>query len=300
MMQLKPMGIGDILDTAFRLCRQRFMTFAAIALVVAVPSALATALLVGAARAFPPIEQPDDDGLLNAVSVHAVTRLFSPVAAIAHGFAQLMNAENLGASLLSLLASVALILVAFVLVFSIAYPLCTGALVVNISASYLGENVGAGQSYVRAFRKLWRLLVAQGWTTMVVLFGLMLCVVPGLVLSMQLLLVPQVVLLEDHKAWAALGRSRALMADYLGKALGLSAVVWLLGLVIGAAVSTAVRIVPWPYPLIGDFLSYLIVELLMLPLAIATVVLLYYDLRIRKEAFDLQHLAGLMVEFRAL
>jgi hypothetical protein len=35
-----------------------------------------------------------------------------------------------------------------------------------------------------------------------------------------------------------------------------------------------------------------------LPVSIATVVLLYYDLRIRKESFDLQHLATVMDDFR--
>src|SRR5262249_34863956 len=171
------------------------------------------------------------------------------------------------------------------LVLSVAYPLCTGALVVNISASYLGEDLGAGQSYTRAFRKLWRLLMAQAWTTLLVLLGLCLCVVPGIILLVQLSLVPEVVLLEDQRAWPALGRSRTLIADNMGKAVALGAIVWLLGLVFGGLVSTAVHLVPWSYAIIGDFLSYLIVELVMLPLSIATVVLIYYDLRIRKESF---------------
>ena len=38
--QLRPMGIGDILDVTFRLYRQRFLTFLLIALVVYVPYAL--------------------------------------------------------------------------------------------------------------------------------------------------------------------------------------------------------------------------------------------------------------------
>ena len=42
--ELRPMGIGDILDTTFRLYRQRFLTFLLIALVVYVPYALLIAL----------------------------------------------------------------------------------------------------------------------------------------------------------------------------------------------------------------------------------------------------------------
>jgi hypothetical protein len=169
---------------------------------------------------------------------------------------------------------------------------------VNISASYLGETVGPGQAYARAFRKLWRLLTAQAWTSMLVLLGLLLCVVPGIVLSLQLALVPLVVLLEERTAWAALGRSRALMADNLGKAFALAAIVCLLDMVASAAISTAVHFVPWPFPLIEDFVADLLIQIVVLPVSIATVVLLYYDLRIRKESFALEQLATVMDDFR--
>jgi hypothetical protein len=297
-MKLEPMGIGDILDTAFRLYRKRFRTFVAIALGVCVPSSFASALLTGAARLLAPSGQPDDETLLNVVSTRFPFGGASSAAMFARKFAQVLSEDNAATSLLGLIGSVALIVLAGVVVFSIAYPLCTGALVVNISASYLGETVGPGQAYVRAFRKLWRLLTAQAWTTLLVLLGLLLCVIPGVVLWLQLALVPLVVLLEDRTAWAALGRSRALVADNLSKVFGLSAIVWLLEIVASAAISTAVHLVPWPTPFIEDFVGYLLIQIVVLPVSIATVVLLYYDLRIRKESFDLQHLATVMDDFR--
>jgi hypothetical protein len=296
-MKLEPMGIGDILDTAFRLYRKRFRTFVAIALVVCVPSSFASALLVGAARLLAPPGQPDDESLLNIASA-GLSPGGSGAALFARRFAQVLGDENAAMSLLGLAASVAMLVLAAMIVFSIAYPLCTGALVVNISASYLGETVGPGQAYARAFRKLWRLLTAQAWTSMLVLFGLILCVVPGVVLSLQLCLVPLVVLLEDRTAWAALGRSRALMADNLGKAFALAAIVWVLDAVASAAISTAVHLFPWPLPLIEDFVAYLLIQIVVLPVSIATVVLFYYDLRVRKESFELQHLATVMDEYR--
>jgi hypothetical protein len=303
MMQLKPMGIGDILDTAFRLYRKRFTTFAGIAVVVCLPSSVAAALVSGAARLFVPQKMPDDDtGLWNVVLSSFSRHPWAASAFARHGSIPGAPDGDLSA-LLALLASMALtvigLLLAFLVVVSIAYPLCTGALVVNISASYLGETIGAGQSYARAFKKLWRLLVAQGTTTALVLLGLMLCVIPGLVLALQLLVVPQIVLLEDLKVWPAIGRSRSLLSDYLGKALLLTLVVGLFGIVAGEAISVTVHAVPWPLPIIGDFLSFFLLQMLMMPLSIATLVLLYYDLRIRKEAFDLERLAGSMVEFRS-
>ncbi|HEX4335267.1 MAG TPA: hypothetical protein VH062_05100 [Polyangiaceae bacterium] len=300
MTKLVPMGVGDILDTAFRLFRKRFLTFIGIATVVCVPSSIVAAVLMGAMRAFAPLQQPDDDdGLLNVVLSSPLSpRSFVRAFTAFQSLPQIPNLQNLGGSLLALAASVMMIVLAGFFVFSVAYPLCTGALVVNISTSYLGENIGAGESYLRAFKKLWRLLMAQAWTTILVMLGFVLCIIPGLILSLQLVVVPQVVLLEDLKAWPAIKRSRTLMADYLGKVAMLTSVVWLLGLVIGAAITAAIHVVPWPYPIIGDFLSYFLLQVLMMPLSIATTVLFYYDLRIRKEAFDLQHLASSMVEFR--
>jgi len=299
-MRLSPMGIGDILDTAFKLFRKRFGTFVGIATVACIPSSLAGAFLTGAARVFAPRNEPDDDtGLWNVVLGPFPRHGWAAASALLRATARATSAPTLGLTLLGALASIALIVVAFMVVVSIAYPLCAGALVVNISSSYLGESIGAGQSYARAFRKLWRLLVAQAWATTLVLLGVLLCVVPGIVLALQLLVVPQVVLLEDLKPWAAIGRSRTLTAHYLGKAFVLMAIVWLFGIVAGQAIGLAVHAIPWPFPIIGDFFSYLLQQTLMLPLSVATLVLFYYDLRIRKEAFDLRHLASSMVEFRA-
>ncbi len=42
--ELRPMGIGDILDVTFRLYRQQFLTFLLIALTVYVPYALLVAV----------------------------------------------------------------------------------------------------------------------------------------------------------------------------------------------------------------------------------------------------------------
>jgi hypothetical protein len=297
-MQLKPMGIGDILDTAFRLFRSRFATFTGIAMVVSIPTSAASAVLTGAARLLIPENQPDDDGLWNVVLAPFPSRGWAAFRPVPHLPSFFGASDNAATALLAMIASILLIALAALIVFSIAYPLCTGALVVNISSSYLGESIGAGESYGRAFKKLWRLLVAQGWSTILVLLGLVLCIIPGLVLALQLLVVPQVVLLEDKKAFEAIRRSRSLMSDFLGKALLLSLIVALLGTVVGEIISVAIHALPWPLPIMGDFLSLFLLQTLMLPFSIATVVLLYYDLRIRKEAFDLQRLAGSMAEFR--
>ena len=296
MTRLSPMGIGEILDTALRIYKERLRSFIAIAVVIAVPLSFTSALFAGALRAVKPKPGPDYDDLFNVVLAPAAHRHHAAGFAVLGGNLPTFDIESAGMALFAMIASFALIVIGVLTVFSMAYPLCMGALVVSTSASYLGEPVGAGESYLRAFRKLWRLLIAQGWTTIVVLLGLMLCVLPGLVLWVQLLLVPEVVILEDLKVFPAMSRSRALMSDYLGKAVILTLVVALFGAVVDEAISVVVHAIPWPYAIIGDFLSSFMLQLVMLPLSIATTVVFYYDLRIRKEGFDLQRLANGMAE----
>ena len=52
-------------------------------------------------------------------------------------------------------------------------------------------------------------------------------------------------------------------------------------------------LVPWPHPAVGVFFQT-VLQAFFLPIQTAPWILLYYDLRIRKEAFDLQKLAEAM------
>lgn len=48
--------------------------------------------------------------------------------------------------------------------------------------------------------------------------------------------------------------------------------------------------IPWPHPAFIEAAS-LILQAFILPIQTAAIILFYYDLRVRKEAFDLQRLA---------
>jgi hypothetical protein len=169
-------------------------------------------------------------------------------------------------------------------------PLCAAALVHNISASYLGEDLTAGQSYARAAPRLLPLLGTQMLSTLVILLGLILLVVPGVIFSLWFLVIAPVVILERKAVTSALGRSRELMRDNLGKGFMLGFVVGILSAILGFALGLLTSFVPWPHPTINAFVQT-VLQALLLPIQTAPWILLYYDLRIRKEAFDLQMLA---------
>jgi ABC-type methionine transport system permease subunit len=82
------------------------------------------------------------------------------------------------------------------------------------------------------------------------------------------------------------------MRGNIGKAFLLAMVVSLITIVFSWILGIVVASVPWPHemakPVVVNMLQVLIV-----PLQSAPFLLLYYDLRIRKEAFDLEQLASL-------
>jgi hypothetical protein len=265
------MGIGDILDETFRLYRQRFFTFLLIALVVYVPYGLLMAAFqtVVAAQVAEPVIRVETP--LHQLRV-APRPVFNPVALVAMG--------------------IGVLVVAIVLM-----PLCSAALVQNISGTYLGEKLTAGQSYARAAPRLIGLLCTNFLAAIVIGLGFFMLIVPMFIFILWFLVLVPVVVLEGKAGPAALGRSRELMRGNIGKGFLIALLVAIIGGTIGGImggfIGALTSIIPLPYPAIRSVIETA-VQAVVLPIQTAPWTLLYYDLRIRKEAFDLQKLAETM------
>jgi hypothetical protein len=256
---LQPMGIGDIFDTTFRLYRRHFVAFLLIALVVYVPYSLVLSVLEAATQA---AEDPFE----------------TPARRGGNPF---------------------LILVPVLLLVVIVLPLCQAALMIKISASYLGEDITAAESYRRAAGRLVRLYTATILQWLIVAVGFVLLIVPGIIFSFRLLLVAPVVVLESHGPATCVKRSWELMRGNTGKGLALVLLLSLLGGVFNAIVVFLATNVPWPHSMLRSVVVN-VSQAVVLPIQVAPMILLYYDLRIRKEAFDLERLASeLNVQARA-
>lgn len=253
-LELRPMGIGDILDATFRLYRDYFARYLSIALVVYVPFAV----LTGVVQSF----QPD------------------PAAGPP-------DPTQLTGQLGLLIGSLGLYFL-FAIIF---LPLCNGALVHNISSAYLGEDLGTKDSYARAAPRLVRLILAQILVGLACMVGFVLCVVPGVIFMLWFMLTPTVVMLETRGAMASLERSRELMRGNLGKGFVLWLVIIILQMFVGGAAGAIVAVVPWPHMFFAGFFQT-VLSAFIVPIQLAPLILLYYDLRIRKEAFDLEQLAS--------
>ncbi len=261
--ELRPMGIGDILDVTFRLYRQKFLTFLLIALVVYVPYAL-------------------------LMSFFAMMQT-SAIQASAATYSSEVEASQLAQAGVAPAVIVMSVVGGFIFLI-LVLPLCTAALVKNISASYLGENRSAGQSYSRAAPRLPSLILANILSIVIVFIGICMLFVPGIIFSLWFMLIAPVVVLEGVGGVSALGRSRELMRGNLGKGFLLMLVVGILAWIISFALGLLLGLIPIPFMPLSIFIQN-IVPALVLPIQTAPFILLYYDLRIRKEAFDLQKLS---------
>jgi hypothetical protein len=79
------------------------------------------------------------------------------------------------------------------------------------------------------------------------------------------------------------------MSGNLGKGFLIGLVLFILGWIFSAIVGMVIGAIPMPLFLETFLLN--IVQAVILPIQTAPIILFYYDLRIRKEAFDLDALA---------
>jgi len=176
--------------------------------------------------------------------------------------------------------------------------LAAGATVWVISETYLGREAEVGDALGYAFGRAGSLLVAGIVKYFLVVIGFVLLVAPGIIVLCGLSVVSQVVVLERLNGPASVGRAWELTSGYRAKAFGLGIVVLILfylpmmgfGILAAALPSMAA-----PLMVIGQVLG-----LVIYPVVVCAFTLYYYDLRVRKEAFDLELLhSQLTGEFRA-
>ena len=248
---LRPLSVGEILDTSFSLYRRHF-------------GALATVSLV-------------------CTGLPLVLRLF--VEAAGGLFAHLTLA------LVYFLSLVVLSLIA------------TGATVFIVSESYLGRPLTAREALMRAAPYMGRILIASLLMAVVIGMGFLLIVFPGVILAVGLAVaIPAVVLESGQSASGALSRSWELTRGARWRIFGLGITLFVLlyipvvaiggvmamliprGAAVGFGAASTATIVALA---IGG-----VVQLFIYPLFYCVLTVTYYDLRVRKEGFDLELLAS--------
>ena len=261
---LEPMSVGGILDQAFRLYRENFARFLAIVAIIQVP-------------------------LYLLVMIWAVVRQ-AGLLRMQEGATREAQALVMAVSGIGLLLYVPLTVV--------VQQLSTAALVKSVSESYLGREASVGQSYQFVLPKALSLIGAALLVALVTGVGYMLCVVPGVIFSLWFALTAPSIVIENRRATQGMARSKDLASGNLGRIFLVFLVVFLISVafsfVFGAGSQVLAMTLFAGNPMAAVAVRQLfemIPAILVMPVGAAASVLLYYDLRIRKEGFDLELLA---------
>ena len=177
---------------------------------------------------------------------------------------------------------------------SIAFPIASGAATYAISERYLGNEVTIGEALRLALSRFCTLSIAQITATIRVLFGFLLLIVPGILWMLSYALIVPAVLIEGQNATPSLRRSRDLVKGHRGKVFCVMFIINLLQGILALGVSMVSGMIFNSDSAGGAVLNSAMNNLLSIfltPLGIVATILLYYDMRIRKEGFDLEMLS---------
>jgi hypothetical protein len=264
---LRPLGVGEILDVAIKVYRLRFVTLIkAVTILVAPVSALGAIVQLSA--------EPDD------ISTSPGDFDTSP------------GSEPDLSDFATFLG--ALIVVA-VLTF-VATQVATAASLKIISGTYLAEEAEWRDSLRFALSRLGSLVWLSTITGVLLLLAFLACVVPMIYLYAAWAVAVPVLLLEDVRGRKALRRSRLLVRGRwwsTAAALLLSTLLQTIVNLVFTGVGTA--LVAAADNELADAVVNTVLgtaaSVFTTPFAAAVTAVLYFDLRVRKEGFDLEMLA---------
>lgn len=256
--QLRPLSVGEILDAGFRLFRHRFGNLVACVLVPIVPLTILGTIITAST----------DE---NAFDVNAPAN--DSAAAVAGALTGAV-VQSIGAAL--------------------AVAACFKA----ISAAYLGEHASVGDSLRYALARFVPLIVTYILVVLITIPGFILLFIPGIWLSVKLCMAFPAVVFERAGPFKAIGRSWRLTKGNWWRIFGTLVVVFLIALVVNFALTAVLGGIAAGSDTISEVafavlatLITLLTYVLTYPLWAAVMTVIYYDLRVRNEGFDLQLLA---------
>jgi hypothetical protein len=264
---LHPMTLGDILDGAFKLLKANLRTIVLVSAVFLVPINLVAGFFQrDVLGGYGLLQLANDPSLLD----------------------QAANADPSTALLLStLIAALASFLIT---------PFIGGAVSKIVASSYLGEEPEPGPVMRATARRFLALLGAFLFTLLLKLVGLLFCVVGVLVPMTFFLVTTPAVMVEELGPIQAMARSVTLVRSRFWPVMGI-------GVLSGLLASVLESILSWPFGLAAGVIGFrwgwilaaigeILPALVTMPLVAIVATLVYFDLRIRNEGFDLQMIAA--------
>jgi hypothetical protein len=195
----------------------------------------------------------------------------------------------------SLLTDILIVSLVFIVIqFLIVQPFLVAAMTRAAADAYLGEQVSIGRVSRYALSKLPAILWISVQTLVATLIGFLLLVIPGIIIAVRLTLAPPVLVVEDIRGSSALGRSWRLTEGHAWRVFGALVLAALITAIGAAIITIPTELIAAMLPDDGWIVSTLgtmLATVLITPFSILIVVLLYFDLRVRKEGFDIELMA---------
>ena len=252
---LRQMGIGELVDGAFKLYRRDWLSLMAFSAFVLVPVTFLQAVIT--------------QGIVAAA-------------------AEATTFEELDAVTGQILVVTGVFIVIQLL---IVQPFLVAAITRAAADAYLGETVTIAKMSRFALSRLPAILWITVITSVVTLVGFILLIIPGIIAAIRLTLAPAILVVEDVRGTKAVSRSWDLTGGNFWR---IFAALLLAGLI--AAVGTAIVTLPaeflattmgpdgWFVSVVGQTIATVVTQ----PFSLLIIVLLYFDLRVRKEGYDIE------------
>jgi len=260
---LRPMTLGEVLDRTFTLYRERFLLFVGIATL------------------------PNLVMLLFRFGVLLITR--NP---LGDGQPNLTSPGMVGGVIVGMLGGAVLLM--------ILIGVTQAATVAAVSELFLGRETTVRGAYAAAKPHIGTVIGIMILSGLATGIGLLLLIIPGIYLACRLAVSVPVSVVENESPVASMERSMELTRDYAGQMFLLLLLVMVLTYVVAmmlqlpvfffaitaAMAKRQVSLGVASYSYIAEFASQVLVG----PIGTISAALMYYNLRVRKEGFDIQHL----------
>lgn len=256
---LRPMTLGEVLDRTFNLYKSNFWLFAGI---IALPFLVLLLINIG------------------IVSLGTGARVVAAGTARSSG----LLASMIGGG------------ITFGLLYLFLLGAAQAATVFAVSDLYLGRPTGLRDCYKRVGAKAIRVILILILTGLVVAVGFMLLIIPGIILLCRTAVAVPASMLEHSKSIRSIERSMELTKGFSGQIFVIFLMVWVLTWLVAVIFETPFAFLVQAQhtvsfgTLILQHLSSFVSQVLVGPIGTIAFSLMYYNLRVRKEAFDIQHL----------
>lgn len=271
--RLRPLDIGQKIDAAIKLTTRNFGTLATIVLLVAGPVQLLSVLTT--------LSTVPEDYTVGSGDFGGGTA----------------TPENdLDASTGFWVGQVIVVLLGM-----FVYLLTTAGCFKAIGHAYLGDRTTWQDSLSYGLKRLHSVLWVSTLVFLATLLGVLALIVGSIYVAIAFSLALPVLLLEGRKGTKALGRSHELVKGRWWRTFGVLFAGYILGSVVAGIVQGILAALM--FVAVGDDSALSIVlsslaglagQVITTPFVAALVTVVYFDLRVRKEAFDLQVLAEAM------